>query len=124
MSYDERKDNGLPEFKKCSTCPQNWPTRIAFLEDKNVRIIGYQPSFKDLAKGYVLFLCPCDTTLGLRVKDFDDLYTGPRYTELKTGKEGCGGHCLKEHDIEDCDNDCAGAYVRKIMQIIRDWDKK
>ena len=98
---------------------------MKFLEDAKIRIIGYQPSFKDFAKGYIFFLCQCDTTLGLKIHEFDNLYKGPLYTERLTGTEGCPGHCLdKVENLEDYPAGCSGSYVRNILQIIKKWDKK
>ena len=121
MSNDDTERKDSPHFKDCTTCSNDWISRLDFLKDPEARIIGYQPSFKNFAKGYVFFNCKCHTTLGLRIKDFDDLYDGPRYTEVLTGTDKCEGHCLDKEDLDDCDSKCAGAYVRKIMQIIKSW---
>ena len=125
MRFDNTEKCEIDLFKKCTCCPRDWDSQVKFLEDAKIRIIGYQPSFKDFAKGYIFFLCPCDTTLGLRIHEFNNLYKGPLYTERLTGVEGCPGHCLdKEENLEDCHAGCSGSYVRNILQIIKGWEKK
>nr|MBF0220734.1 hypothetical protein [Desulfobulbaceae bacterium] len=81
MSIDDIQEDIPSGFKHCTLCTKSWPYRKDLLEDDGIRIIGYQPSFKNFAKGYIFFLCSCETTLGLRIRDFDDLYDGPRYKD-------------------------------------------
>ena len=53
-------------FKKCPKCRAEWLDRDTFLADPEVRLIGYQVSFGDLAAGHFQFnheRAGCGTTV-------------------------------------------------------------
>lgn len=109
-------------FKRCTSCGKMWADRNAFLADPAICIIGYQVNFEQLKLGYYLFNhTACLTTLAVHAAQFVDLYDGPIYSQSKTGGEDCGGHCLREYDLDPCYAECECAYVREIIQIIRTW---
>jgi hypothetical protein len=108
--------------KKCGVCGKEWHLRENFLSDRNVKLIGYQPNFESLTDGMFLFnhtVSECGTTLSLPVRLFEDLYDGPRGSEIMNGTDRCRGHCMKVDDLEECDTDCKYAYPRKIMIILK-----
>ncbi len=111
-------------FKVCS-CGAVWHERTDLLEDPAITFVGYQVHFKKLELGLFLFTHhACGTTLALRTQLFRDLYSGPVFTECLTGGEGCPEYCLREEEVRACPQKCECAYVREIMQIIREWPKK
>ena len=110
-------------FKQCSSCQYSWLSRETFLADPHIEIIGYQVSFDGDNNGLFLFNHLCKTTLALSVETFDDLYQGTRYATAATGTEQCSGYCLDMTDLRDCSAECKYAYVRDIIQIIRNWSK-
>lgn len=116
----------IPEkerFKDCSLCGFCWKTRQDFLCDPDIEIIGYQAHFEALVAGTFLFNHACRTTLAVPAGEFQDLYDGPMFRTRATGGEDCPGHCLNRHDLSPCRAECECAYVREIVQIIRDWPK-
>lgn len=110
-------------FKKCPLCAHPWKTREAFLSDPGLEIIGYQSRFDEVESGLYLFNHVCQTTLALEVAAFEDLYKGPRYETPLTGSDECDGYCLDINALEACRADCKYAYVRDIIQIIKNWPK-
>jgi hypothetical protein len=60
----------------------------------------------------------CGSTIGVKVANFDDMYSGPRYTEAKTGLSECRHKCQNMLELGRCDASCSMAYIREIMQII------
>jgi hypothetical protein len=77
-------------FKTCPICNQEWLTRDDFLSDPKIKLLGYQVNFDELTLGAVLFNHEiCFDTLGVMVKDFADLRTGPVFRERKFGSEEC-----------------------------------
>ena len=111
-------------FKKCSKCGFVWPERASFLDDPNLRLIGYQADFEELMAGTFLFNHTCKTTLAIKADDFQDLYDGPMFTERMEGTEECGGHCLHKDDLRPCPMKCECAFVREIVQVILNWPKQ
>jgi hypothetical protein len=111
-------------FKRCSTCGYEWKTRERALEDPDLRIIGYQVNFLQLEKGFFLFNHTCGTSLGLMAGDFRDLYEGPVFSERATGTTECPEFCLHKSELRSCPTKCECAYVREIIQVIKDWPKK
>jgi hypothetical protein len=107
-------------FKKCPCCGFEWKRRDDFLKDKAVEIIGYQANFDALQLGLFLFNHTCGTTLAYRVDGFRDLYAGPIYTERHTGGPECLGYCLHRDELKMCPAKCDCAWVRGLMQIIKD----
>ena len=110
-------------FKKCSTCNVQWKSIDNFLADPNISLLGYQVHFEDLEAGWLMFNHKCGTTLAFSVATFSALYTGPLFTERKTGSEGCPEFCIKSENLDYCPEQCECAYVREVIQIIKNWPK-
>ena len=110
-------------FKKCTSCGHTWENRDAFLADPDIKIIGYEASFDNIKDGLFLFNHVCKTTLAMDVKGFDDLYTGPVYDMSLAGTEECSDLCHDMTKLDACDAKCKFAYVRDIIQIIKNWPK-
>jgi hypothetical protein len=112
-------------FKTCSCCKTPWFYRDEFLEDSDIDLVGYQANFGNLKLGIFLFNhVTCQSTMGIPAGLFKDLHDGPVFSECLTGSEQCPGHCLHKDSLHACQAKCEGAYVRKIMQIVRDWPKE
>src|SRR5450759_267059 len=110
-------------FKKCS-CGKIWADRASFLSDATVNLIGYQVHFEELQAGFLLFnhlIADCGTTLALEVRDFADLYSGPVFEERMTGSQTCPGLCQHRESLERCTVQCECAFVREVLQIVRNW---
>jgi hypothetical protein len=114
----------MQSFKKCSCCEVPWFSREEFLRDGNIKLVGYQANFAHLELGYFLFNhLSCKSTIGIPAGQFKDLYDGPVFTNRLMGSESCPGYCLYEDFLSPCEEKCECAYVRQIMQLIRDWPK-
>lgn len=113
-----------PIFKKCSKCGFVWPTRESFLEDRDLWLIGYQVDFEDLVAGLFLFNHSCFTTLAVEAGKFQDLYDGPIFAERLTGTEECQQFCFRRYELRPCPSKCEYAFVREILQIIKNWPKR
>ena len=111
-------------FSKCSSCGGEWPSRAHFLEDPDMKIIGYQRDFDDFAADTFLFRHTCGATLALVVRHFNGLYEGPIFQQRVTGSEERPGYCLYQDRLDKCAARCECAYVRNIIDIIRKWPKK
>lgn len=110
-------------FKICTICKAVWQTRDNFLDDPDVFIVGYQPHFNLLTEGLFLFNHSCRGTLSIKAIEFKDLYKGPVFKERLTGSEECPGHCLHESELDPCPAKCECAFVREIVQIVKNWPK-
>ncbi len=111
-------------FKTCPFCATIWPSREAFLKDRDIQLVGYQVHFEELALGLFLFNHDiCKTTLAIRALHLKDLYIGPVFKERKTGQEDCPGYCLRSSELAACPVECECAWVRGLLQIIRGWPK-
>lgn len=111
-------------FKKCSCCENPWFTRDEFLADRNLKLIGYQANFSRLELGYFLYNhLTCQSTLAVSAGLFKDLYDGQVFSDRLTGSEPCPGYCLNQEVLEPCTERCECAYVRRILQKLRDWPK-
>ena len=110
-------------FKKCPNCKFEWDSRDVFLNDTALVLIGYQTRFKNLTDGLFYFNHSCNGTLAVSVDEFTDLYKGPFFEERKTGTEDCPGYCLYKDNLDPCPSECECAYVREVMQIIKNWKK-
>ena len=110
-------------FKQCPGCFQAWTSRTDFLQDSQLELNGYKADFERLDYGLFFFThhkSDCFSTMAIEVVDFKDLYAGEIYTERRTGEEECPGYCLDKDQLERCDALCECAFVREIMQIIKD----
>lgn len=115
----------MDEFKQCTLCGHRWHSRKDFLEDPSTEMVGYQVNFGQLDLGYFLFNhLECGTTLGIHASSFKDLYDGPVYEDRLLGTEQCKEYCLHEDQLDPCPAKCECAYVRDILQTVRQWPKK
>ena len=110
-------------FKVCKKCRSEWQDRDKFLNDPNIVLIGFMANKAQFDKGLYLFnhVLPdnsCNTTLGMAVSAFLDMYNGEVYEDLKMGTDECLGHCAKIEVIENCQAPCRNAVAREIMQSI------
>jgi hypothetical protein len=111
-------------FKTCPFCSEKWSSRTQFLADDDIDLVGYQVNFDELGLGLFLFNHRiCKTTLAIRAGLLQDLYLGPVFKERRTGQEGCPGHCLRSTELRDCPAECECAWVRRLLQVIREWPK-
>lgn len=109
-------------FKQCPCCGEAWTTREDFLGSPSVQIVGYQVNPKYLKSGLFLFNhLTCGTTMAIEVRPFADLYDGPVFEENLRGTSECPEHCLYKDDLQRCPAKCECAYVREIIQIIKNW---
>ena len=111
-------------FKKCTCCGHPWFSRDEFLEDCQLVLIGYQVNFRELELGYFLLNhLTCQSTIAVPAGAFRDLYDGPVFSERLAESETCPGHCVHADNLESCPNFCECAYVRQIIQKVRNWPK-
>jgi hypothetical protein len=113
-------------FKTCPTCGHIWPEREAALADPDLTVIGYQADFRDLRAGLFLFnhtVPGCNTTLSITAEAFLDLYGGQIFTVNMHGSDECSEFCLYADNIEPCPVECECAYVREVLQVVRNWPK-
>jgi hypothetical protein len=111
-------------FKSCPLCSQVWTSREKFLKDRDVELVGYQVDFEEVALGLFLFNHnTCKTTLAIQARQLKDLYIGPVFKERRTGQVECPGYCLRRSELETCPAECECAWVRGLLQIIRNWPK-
>ncbi|MBU0909257.1 MAG: hypothetical protein KKA54_05745 [Proteobacteria bacterium] len=110
-------------FKQCPACRTTWFDYTDFLADPCLQLIGYQALFENLTKGLFLFNHSCGTTMSITVEALQHLYSGPVYTERVIGSKKCPGLCLVKKETGPCPAECDCAYVRSIMQIVKQWQK-
>ena len=120
MSHAAQTD-GSTGFKKCPLCGFVWPSREDFISDPRVSLAGYQVNFSDLVAGLFLFNHSCGTSMAVPAGQFQDLCNGPMFEEPLTGGEDCPGYCLRQDELRPCPAKCECAYVREIIQIIKNW---
>ena len=114
----------MDAFKICPHCGKTWPSRDVFLADPGLEVIGYQVDFETIERGLFLFNHhDCKTTLAIPAGSFKDLHHGPFFSERNTGTESCPGYCLRRHELEPCPAECACAWVRDVLQTIRQRPK-
>lgn len=110
-------------FKVCSMCSKIWVSRDEFLDDKTLKLNGYHADFEKLECGLFYFthnVEACYSTLAIEAKDFLDLYSGKKYTEIRAGKDGCPRYCLEKEQLSRCNVHCECAFNREVMQIIKE----
>jgi hypothetical protein len=110
-------------FKECSMCRKTWKSREAFLNDDCLELEGYSADFEIQEKGLFYFthrVRGCFSTMALEAKDFFDLYTGEKYPDSKMGGDECSRFCLDRENLDRCPALCEFAFVREIIQIIKE----
>jgi two-component system, OmpR family, alkaline phosphatase synthesis response regulator PhoP len=118
--YQKRIDN----FKECPCCGYTWLARVGFMKDPNLDLVGYQVNFDNLLLGFFIFShVSCGSTIAVPAGHFRDLYDGPVFSQRLAGTEKCPEYCFRVNELRPCPEQCDCAYVREILQIVRDWSK-
>jgi hypothetical protein len=110
-------------FKKCPMCRKIWGNRDVFLADDSLELEGYGADFEKLEKGLFYFthrVPGCFSTMALEAREFISLYTGEKYPDSKMGGDECPRICLDKTKLDRCPAFCENAFVREIIQIIRE----
>lgn len=123
MNQNKEMKKSSNSFKRCPMCKFIWESQEEFLDDAKLSIVGYQVNFAKLGEGYFLFNHSCGTTLAVEVGKFQTIFNGPIYAERETGGDACLKYCLHVHELRPCPAKCECAYVREIIQIIKNWPK-
>ena len=123
ISHAKNLDGPKRPFKECKVCGQVWKDRQSLLIDASVQLLGYQVYFEDLIAGLFLFNHACMGTFSIQAGAFIDLYDGPIFEERKTGSEECPGYCLHKNELRACPAKCECAYVREVIQLVKNWPK-
>jgi len=110
-------------FKTFGMCRMKWATREDFLKDPGIEMIGYQVRFEELSSGLFLFNHSCKSTLAIDVASFRDFYDGTVFKTHAHGTENCPEYCLHESNLAPCPSECECAFVREIIQIIKNVPK-
>lgn len=112
-------------FKQCPHCAEVWPDRPALLEDPDVELVGYQSWLPDSVVGmFLLNHIACGTTLAIDANEFTDLHDGPVYAERLAFTDSCSGLCQDWSQLDACPQKCECAFVREVLQIVRNWPKQ
>lgn len=110
-------------FTECPNCHETWSTQEEFITDEQLEITGYEADFDGLERGRFLFTHrrqSCQSTLTVRVMDFVNLYRGEIFPERKTKSSQCPLYCIDSTQLNRCTVVCECAYVREIIQMIKE----
>jgi hypothetical protein len=113
-------------FKVCPCCKQKWMSQNVFLEDPQIKLIGYKADFEKLEYSMLFFnhtIGSCQSTITIEVLAFMNLYNGHKFPERLTNTTDCPGYCNKIDQLNRCDALCECAYYREITHIINNWKK-
>jgi len=111
-------------FKICSACNFVWAERNVFLGDHGIKATGYQVDFNRLKSGLFLFKhASCHSTISIPAGEFTDLYNGEIFEMRSTGKGDCPGYCLRKNELRPCPAKCECAFVREVLQLVKNWPK-
>lgn len=109
-------------FKACPLCGEQWPTIEDLVRDRRLQLNGYMADFDDPAAGLIFLThkhLGCGTTMALRAGRLRSLCREPEHAESHLGLDGCRQLCIERQALEDCDQPCKMAWVRKVLQVLR-----
>ena len=58
--------------------------------------------------------------MALKTSEFLSLYTGEKYPDSKMGGDECPRLCLDRNELDRCPAFCEYAFIREIIQIIKE----
>ena len=110
-------------YKTCPKCDHEWETQSDLLNDHTLYLLGFQAAFTEEDEGLILFNHNirngrCNTTFSLKVSEFNNLYDGPLYEEIKHESEECSGYCSDIDNLSQCSANCRNAIAREIINKI------
>jgi hypothetical protein len=111
-----------PVIKQCTTCSTQWLTLQQLVEDRNLKIEGYQACFGDADAGLIILTHKtrtCGTTLVLPARVFRPLIAGCLPEAHMTLSTPCPRRCSRPRDFEACQVKCDMAWVREVLGLLR-----
>jgi hypothetical protein len=109
-------------FRKCTQCGREWADREGFLADPAVALSGCQVD-TDRPRGSALLFDhktkDCGTTIAVGIGAFSDLYAGPVHKVNWAPSAKCPRKCFDPKNLDACPAQCASAFVREVLQVIR-----
>jgi len=87
-------------------------------------LVGFQVDTTCPRGGLFLFNHTCRDTFAVPANAFLDLAQGPMVAGSLRGTELCERHCLHQSDLDPCRQECECAFVREVLQAVRDWPKR
>jgi len=117
-------------YKICPKCNYEWQTQLDLLNDSTLYILGFQAALAEKDEGLILFNHiiendKCNTTLSLKVSDFQKLYNGPLFDEIKHKSDECSGFCSDIENLSQCSAKCRNSVARDIInKIIQNYAVK
>lgn len=94
------------------------------MSDPELALVGYQVNFAALLEGLFLFNHSCTNTLAIEAGAFADLHRGPLFAERKLGAPACPDFCVHRNELSPCPAACECAFVREVLQVVRQWPKR
>lgn len=104
-------------IKECPKCNLNI-TLDDLLYNENIEPIEMSICEDDHSLNLMYFnhnIKNCFTTFAVYVEIFKPLLNEPIPPEIKTGTEGCNGHCSDLNDTSICNNNCTWSPYRRFM---------
>lgn len=111
-------------FKQCPMCSFQWQFRKDLLLDKNLELNGYQADFKKLEYGLFFFthkVDGCHSTMAILANEFLDMNSEQQFNQRLTKSEDCPRFCIDKEQLSRCEASCECAFIRNILQIIKDY---
>jgi hypothetical protein len=79
--------------------------------------IAFTPGGASVEEAYL-------TTLALPAGVFTDIYHGEVFVDKLHGTAACQGLCARWQDTRRCPAKCECAYIREMMQLVKQWPKR
>jgi len=109
-------------------CRKQWATRLDFLADPGLRLLGLQAVPHDSNGNLIMFEHDCGTTVSVLAWRLRDLLPaedrGGENLPLLYGSEGCNGFCTKLEELSACDRACSNARDRRLTLWIAEQARR
>jgi hypothetical protein len=115
-------------FRTCGMCRKPWASRLDFLADPGLRLLGLQAVPHDPDGNLIVFEHDCGTTVSVLAWRLRDLLPvedrGEENLPLLYGAEGCNGYCTKLEELSACDRACSNARDRRLTLWIAEQARR
>lgn len=106
----------------CGACRESWSGWEAFLLDRKVRLVGFQPVVSDPDINLLIFEHRCGSSISVLTRRLRHLLPPPRSDAPRArlmDTAQCRGHCRVLGDLAGCDAPCSNARDRELIHLIR-----
>jgi hypothetical protein len=121
MTFGSAGNPGAAPFRKCGACGRVWASWREFVEDQELKLLGFQAHVKAPESNLLVFEHRCGSSVSVLARRLRHLLPPDDpgdHAPILYASETCRGFCRTTEDLTTCDRPCANARDRRLVRLL------